>query len=122
MISLNVFTFEIVESIYNSSAIESTEKYSALDNALKTVDDLRNSYATTNARIDELIALPEGSTAGDAELADIRVGHDGTIYNSAGIAVREQITELSDYINSQVRFDTINGKPVLIIPEKQGEG
>ena len=42
LISLNVFTFEIVESIYNSSAIESTGKYSALDNALNTVQSYRN--------------------------------------------------------------------------------
>ena len=39
LISLNVFNFEIVESIYNSSAIESTEKYSALDNALQPRPD-----------------------------------------------------------------------------------
>ena len=53
-----------------------------------------------DSRIDVIESLPEGSTSGDAEVADIRVGVDGEIYDSAGIAVRDQITELHDYAES----------------------
>lgn len=71
-------------------------------------------------RIDNLAKLQNGSTTGDAELIDIRVGADGKEYENAGKAVRGQYTGLNSYIERlqkevhadafvKLDFDTMKG-------------
>ena len=58
-----------------------------------------NTSLLTN-RVDNLSTLQEGSTTADAELIDIRTGYDSTNYNSAGEAVRSQVSDISNKINT----------------------
>jgi len=49
----------------------------------------------------------------DAEVADIRVGADGTTYTSAGEAVRSQVSELKSEISYTVNGETFNFNETL---------
>lgn len=64
----------------------------AYDASIGLIDDVD----ALSARMDTFTALAEGSTTGDAELADIRVEYDGVTANTAGDAVRQQVSDLWD--------------------------
>lgn len=96
----------------NSNAINNeitnrTNADNALSSSINTIggqlaDEITNrtdAITTLSARMDEFTTLPDESTAGDAELADIRIGYDGTTYNTAGDAVRGQVEDLHDLVN-----------------------
>lgn len=64
-------------------------------------------------RINNLAKLQEGSTTGDAELADIRVGADGKEYENAGEAVRKQVSALKEDLGN-FKINNVAGKSVLL--------
>lgn len=68
------------------------------DEIARLETEMRNSDVVTNARIDTFTALPQDATVNDAELADIRVAHDGVKYPTAGEAVRGQFRDLNDIV------------------------
>ena len=50
--------------------------------------------AVEKSRIDNFTTLASGSTTGDAELIDVRISADGTVYKNAGGSIRGQISQL----------------------------
>lgn len=62
------------------------------------VSQLISDVGLLSSQLDNLLSIPSGSlsTSADAALADIKVGWNGTTYDTPGDAVRGQIGELKD--------------------------
>ena len=73
------------------------------------ITDATDRMNTLEARMDTFTNLPNASTAGDAELQDIRIGADGYTYSNAGTAVRAQIDNLREDLHDNT-VTLITGK------------
>lgn len=98
-------------SVTESKIAKEAVTPSKLDRAYSTTADLAsvnanltNELNVLDARMDEFASLPEGSTSGNAELLDIRVGADGRTYQSAGGAVRGQVADLKSEFGDNAQW------------------
>ena len=101
-------------SLTTAKYVDGSVTPAKLDRTYTTPNDLLevNANLTTeinvlDARMDEFASLPEGSTSGNAELVDIRVGVDGETYQSAGGAVRGQAADLKNDL-TQAKYNLVN--------------
>ena len=58
----------------------------------------KNDMQVLNERVNNLSTLGEGSTTGDAELIDGRIGEDGITYDNIGGAIRNQFNKIDQYL------------------------
>lgn len=84
------------------------DKVAVQDSKIKNIE-ASTSYITTkqntkiaalHTRMSEFTSLKDGSTTGDAELIDARIGADGTKYPSAGDAMRVQVEQLNETLDN----------------------
>ena len=102
------FTIEIEKKVGKDDAIKSSNEYTELQKLIagaskydKRMSELETGKASNEAlelerkRIDNLTTMTENGETTDfeRELADVRVGEDGEIYDNAGAAVRGQFTK-----------------------------
>lgn len=91
-----------IEDIQN----EQKELVSITNNNINAQNTEINSIQTQQTilsnRMDRFNNLAEGSTSGDAELRDIRVGANGINYSNAGNAVRGQYNQLKEDLIKQL--------------------
>lgn len=94
---------EIVANIRANLEAETTSRKNAddaLQDAISTEVAARvSANAVLQGQIDSFVQLSPGSTTGDAELINIRVGADGVTYPTAGDAVRANDSALKSIIH-----------------------
>lgn len=95
--------------VYVDQTVETNINVAQISTNKQNISQLEADMAVQKGRMDTFTTLVEGSTTGDAELADLRVGPDGTVYTNAGSAVRGLVSDISDYF-----LDATDEGPILI--------
>ncbi len=98
--------------IDTETALAGKASVEGLASANEAIADLSTEQAALSARMDTFTRLEEGSTTGDAELADGRVGADGKTYENIGGAIRGQVTDLKSDLSKTLTLTTEDLTPI----------
>ena len=70
------------------------------DNNKTRIQNIESDIRVIDSRVSNLTSLQEGSTTGDAELVDGRIGYDGNKYMCVGDSIRYQMSDIYKVIDS----------------------
>lgn len=120
------FVLNVVGSVNNDKAIESSNEFGALTRALDKVNSIDGKFDDLGSqldnkatqieleverkRINSFTSLPQQgvTTVGDAELVDGRTGADGKTYANIGGAVRGQVGTIRDVLEVKNNPNLLN--------------
>lgn len=116
------------ESVTKTSALVSSQLETAVGNLNQNIEEvsgqlgirISTEITAVNDRVDNIIAN-NNNTEGNSELIDIRTGADGTVYASAGAAVRGQISAIDIDINSYLKQDPVSEDKTVFFDKMLGE-
>ena len=89
----------------NTNAKNNIDQSSLLLEKAEGLGYLKEDFDVLEARMNQFTSLQEGSTTGDAELIDGRIGYDGTVYDNIGGAIRGQVSELKGEIADKATLE-----------------
>ena len=98
----------------NLEVIDARGGYDNLGQKIKSIDSSLEQKTSKveleveRKRIDGFISLSQGSTTGDAELIDGRIGAEGEKYANIGSAIREQVSALKNVLEVKINPNLLN--------------
>lgn len=101
---------ELIQPLFDAYKVQID---STVETQNTSISNIQSQQTVLKERMDTFTKLPSGSTSGDAELQDIRIGGNGVTYNTAGDAVRGQYSKLNEEL-TDIRMpvnDFHNNKP-----------
>ena len=105
-------TYEVVDE-YARNDIDSLKQSEA--QLQSEMSGVKSEIVIERERISNIVSVHEGSTEGNAELLDIRVGYDGTTYQTAGDAVRGQMCNIDSKLGLIATFEQDEFQPVNVL-------
>lgn len=101
---------DAIDKVNKNEMNNSASLSKRIDNNFNVLDSTKADMVdliTERSRINSLTKLTDGSTSGDAELIDGRIGANGVTYTNLGTAIRNQIKDVSKetrYISLPFKF------------------
>lgn len=104
-----------ITTLINGLNTSLTNLNTSITNQINSETAARTSAERTlSARMDTFTNLPSGSTTGDAELIDARVGFNAETYSNAGAAIRNQSKRNKSEIESILSLNTLQMYQILL--------